>query len=32
VERSLSAEPDMELGHPDPIHYAHHGDQTPETD
>ena len=32
VERSLSAEPDMELGHPDPIHYTAHGDQTPETD
>ena len=32
VERSLSAEPDMELGHPDPIHYVAHGDQAPETD
>jgi pyruvate-ferredoxin/flavodoxin oxidoreductase len=32
VERSLSAEPDIELGHPDPIHYVAHGDQTPETD
>jgi pyruvate-ferredoxin/flavodoxin oxidoreductase len=32
VERSLSAEPDEELGHPEQIHYAHHGDERPETD
>ncbi|HSN06622.1 MAG TPA: pyruvate:ferredoxin (flavodoxin) oxidoreductase [Candidatus Angelobacter sp.] len=32
VERSLSAEADEELGHPERIHYAHHGDERPETD
>jgi len=31
-ERTLSAEPDEELGHAGPIHYANHGDETRETD